>query len=96
MGGGVLLGEEEKPLPRRFEHDDEVLVRIERHAGADQHLVVQIGAAEPGRIENGVGPMGVEAAIGFVDELHVAEREARFEDQVTRRVDFPLSHGAGL
>ncbi len=99
-GGVARRGRE--PVAEHVRDDDEVLVRVEGLAGADQPLVLRVLAGVPRRVDDGVvlgraqGPEGLEDELGRAQRLAALEHEvAEFEDLVFGHAVPPRPTGSG-
>ena len=88
---------------KRLRADDEILVGVERLARADQFIPVAawpVGRMPPGRVrraahpvqdQDAVAPVGVQLAIGLVDDLDrgdlLAVNELQLVESVGSRLD---------
>ena len=68
--------------------DDEILVRIERHARPDQPLIVVMLARIPGRVDDDVVLRRVHPAECLVGEFATAQRRASLQPHVAKFEDF--------
>jgi hypothetical protein len=66
-----------------FGNDDEVFVRIERHARSDQPFVVVVLARIPGRVDDDVVFRRVQLAESLVSKLAVAQRRTSLQPDIS-------------
>ena len=77
-----LLGEVVQPVGDRVGADDEILVGVERLAGADHEIEPVMIAGDRRHHQDGVGFLRVQRAVGDVGDRKILDRLAAFELEV--------------